>query len=492
MKKITLSVLLMCLFSIAAFGQTNRNTGNSQSRYKNLQPCEIKGAADSVLCGTHTVFENHQTKQGRRINLNVIVIPALNKDSVKPPVFFFDGGPGIAATNAASFFAQKDNSYRQNHDVVLVDIRGTGGSNPLHCRSLQEKKDLQEQFAEMYPAKAVKDCYSELSQKADLLQYNTTNVVRDIEQVKQELGYKKIHLFGLSYGTRVAQEYMRQFPASVESAVFHSPTSTNSKAPLFHARFAQDTLDKLFDDCLNDSPCKTSFPLLKKEFNELMQKGKKRPFNIVHTMSDGSKKNLFISWNAFQTKIRSMMYQPRTLKKIPSIIHQAYQGNWKPFVSLYSEKGGYNDFLAQGFYLSVTCSEDVPFITNREAKRLTKNTFMGMYRIEQQQTACANWVRGNIPNDYLQPVRSDIPVLILSGEYDPVTPVSMAKEIAGYLPNSQLVVIPQMSHIFDGLSNEDCFDRIALDFIEYSGKSKLDTTCVKSMQPPPYEKETKL
>jgi pimeloyl-ACP methyl ester carboxylesterase len=286
----------------------------------------------------------------------------------------------------------------------------------------------------------------------------------------------------------VAQEYMRRFPLSVESTVLHSPTSTNSRIPLHHARFAQDTLDKLFNDCLNDSSCKTSFPLLKKEFNELMQKGKKKPFNVVHTMSDGSKKQLSISWNAFQTKIRSMMYQPRTLRKIPSIIHQTYQGNWKPFVSLYSEKGGFDDFLAEGLYLSITCSEDVPFITSGDAKRLTKDTFMSMYRIEQQQTACANWTRGNISNDFLQPVRSDIPVLILAGEYDPVTPVSMAKEIARFLPNSQLVVIPQMSHMFDGLSNEECFDRIAIDFIEQSGKSKLNTDCVKSMQPPPYEK----
>lgn len=113
---------------------------------------------------------------------------------------------------------------------------------------------------------------------------------------------------------------------------------------------------------------------------------------------------------------------------------------------------------------------------------------MGMYRIQQQQTACANWIRGNIPNDFLQPVRSDTPVLILAGEYDPVTPVSMAREIAGHLPNSQLVVIPQMSHMLDGLSNEDCFDRIAIDFIEQSGNSKLNTDCVKSMQPPPYVK----
>lgn len=459
----------------------------SQARYENLKPCKIEGVADSVLCGTYSVFENHRTKQGMQINLSIILIPALNKGSVKSPVFFFDGGPGIAAAKNASFFALKDNPYRQNHDVVLVDIRGTGGSNPLHCRSLQEKKDLQEQFAEVYPVKAVKDCYAELSQKADLKQYTTTNVVRDIDEVRKWLGYQKIHLFGLSYGTRVAQEYLRRFPASAESAVFHSPTSTNSKMPLFHAGFAQDTLDKLFDDCLNDSSCKTSFPLIKKEFNELMQTGKNKPFGIIYTMSDGSKKNLSITWNAFQTKLRSLMYQPRTLRKIPSIVHQAYQGNWKPFVSLYSEKGGYNDFSAEGFYLSVTCAEDVPFITSGEAKRLTKNTFMGMYRIDQQKIACDNWVRGDIPNDFLQPVRSDIPVLILAGEYDPVTPVSMAEEIARHLPNSQLIVIPQASHIFDGLSNEECFDQMVLDFIEHSGKSKINTDCVKLMQPPPYE-----
>jgi pimeloyl-ACP methyl ester carboxylesterase len=247
-------------------------------------------------------------------------------------------------------------------------------------------------------------------------------------------------------------------------------------------------LDKLFNDCFNDFLCKTSFPLLKKEFNALMQAGKKKPFNIDYTMSDGSKKQLSISWDAFQTKIRSLMYQPLTLRKIPSIIHKTYQGNWKPFVSLYPEQGKYSDFFAEGLYLSISCSEDVPFITSREAKRLTNNTFMGMYRIEQQQIACANWIRGNLPNDFLQPVRSDIPVLILSGEYDPITPVSMAKEIAQYLPNNQLVVIPQMSHIFGGLSNEECFDRITLDFIEHSGKLKLNTDCVNSMQPPPYEK----
>ena len=459
----------------------------SQPQYKNLQPCKVEGVADSVFCGTYVVFENHKTKQGRRINLNIVVVPALNKDSRKPPVFYFEGGPGIAATKNASFFAMTNNPYRQNNDVVLVDIRGTGGSNPLHCRLLQDKKDLQTQFAVMYPAESVKACHASLSQNADLTQYTTTNIVRDVEEVRKWLGYEKIHLFGLSYGTRVAQEYLRRFPSSVESAVLHSPTSTGSRMPLYHAQFAQATLDKLFDDCGGDALCKTNFPALRKEFDELRQRGKKKPFDVVHTLADGSTTRLSVSCDAFQTKIRSLMYEPRTLRQIPFIIHQAHQGNWKPFISFYSEKGTSSEFLAEGLYLSISCAEDVPFITKREAKRLTKNTFMGMYRIEQQQTACAHWSRGDIPEDFLQPVRSDIPVLILAGEYDPVTPVSMAKEIARYLPNSQLVVIPQMSHMFGGLSNEECFDLMASDFIEHSGKSKVDAACVKSMQPQPYE-----
>ena len=112
---------------------------------------------------------------------------------------------------------------------------------------------------------------------------------------------------------------------------------------------------------------------------------------------------------------------------------------------------------------------------------------MGNYRIKQQQNACANWGRGNIPDDFLQPVRSEVPVLILSGEWDPVTPVSMAKEISRFLPNSQLVILPQMSHGFDGLSNKECFDRMAIEFMKTSGKTKLNTDCITKMQPPPYK-----
>ena len=466
---------------------------NAQPNYKYLKPCQVEGTKDSALCGVLQVFENRQTKQGRKIGLNIIVIPAIDQTAVQSPIFYFDGGPGIATTKNASFFVMKNNPYRQHHDIILVDARGTGGSNPLNCYTLQYQKGIAEQFdkknpdTEMYPANEVKACYDSLSQVADLTQYTTTNIAKDIEEVRQWLGYKKIHLYGLSYGTRLAQEYMRRFPSSVATVILWSPTATGSKMPLYHAKFAQATVEKLFNDCANDASCKTNYPQLKKEFNALLEKGKEQTFKTTYTFTDSTTKSLSIPWHIFETKLRSLMYNPLGLRQIPFIIHQSYSGNWKPFLALYQEKGSYSDFLSEGLYLCITCSEDVPFIKKSEIETLTKNTFMGNYRILQQQIACANWARGNIPADFLQFIHSNIPVLIFSGEYDPVTAVSMAKEIAQYLSNSQLIIIPEMSHMFEGLSNEECFDNMAAEFINNSGKVKVKSDCIATMKPPAYK-----
>lgn len=447
-----------------------------------LQLCKPAIAADSVYCGSYAVFENHQRKTGRKINLNIMVIPAIDSKKSGNPIFYFDGGPGIGTTKNVDFFSERSNPYRQNHDIVLVDIRGTGGSNPLHCLSLQYKRNLQQHFEEMYPAEAVKSCFDSLSAIADLTQYTTTNIVKDIDEVRQWLGYEKIVAVGLSYGGRLTLEYIRRFPTSVETAVLWSPSSTGNKIPLYHAQFAQDTWNKLANDCMNDTLCNKTFPELKKDFTALMNRMKRRP-EIIKTDSS----TVTLTWDAFQTKIRTQMYLPYTLKQLPFIINAAVKGNWKPFLDLYPKEYKLNNFSAEGLYLSITCSEDVPFIKKKETKSLAKNTFMGNYRVAQQKQACANWVRGEIPADFLQPVRSNIPVLIIAGEWDPVTPVSLAREVARHLPNSQLVVVPEMSHLAWGVTNENCLENISLEFISTSGKSKVNKDCIETMKPPAYK-----
>src|SRR6185436_20850509 len=151
----------------------------------------------------------------------------------------------------------------------------------------------------------------------------------------------------------LAQEYMRRFPDAVESVVLFSPVIMNSKMPLPFARFAQNALDSLFADCVKDSVCNYSFPNLSYEFNFLKEKGRRVPFEVDHIMSDGTTKKITISWDAFQTKMRTLLYLPFTQRTVPYIIHETYNGNWKPFIGLYKEKESFSDFIAEGLYLCI-------------------------------------------------------------------------------------------------------------------------------------------
>jgi pimeloyl-ACP methyl ester carboxylesterase len=453
--------------------------------YQKLHLYNMPGSTDSILSGTYPVFENRETKTGRIINLHTVVVPALHPDSAGTPIFYFEGGPGIDATGDAPLFTDPSIPFRKYHDIVLIDIRGTGNSNPLNCASLQIKAGLKEQFTDMYPAEAVKACHDSLSKKADLKQYTTTHVVEDIEEIRKWLGYGKINICGLSYGTRVALVYMKMYPSSIESCILWSPIPTYGRMPLYHARFAQNSLDKVFDDCTHDSACQYAFPNIKNEFDALLKKGKQAPFSFEYIDTSNKKELLSISWNAFETRLRTMLYTPAGMRQIPYVVHHAYLGNFNPFVEQFP-KGVDTNSIAEGLYLCITCAEDVPFIQPGEIDSLTRGTFMGTYRIDQQTGACAQWARGEIPKDFFEPVVSKIPTLILSGGFDPITPTSMAKEIASHLPNSTLVIIPQMSHMFDGLNHTECFLDICLSFINNPFHPTLNLDCIKGMQPGSY------
>jgi pimeloyl-ACP methyl ester carboxylesterase len=177
-------------------------------------------------------------------------------------------------------------------------------ANPIHelCFATN-KNDLQDQLEEMYPAAAVQNCYDSLSKIADLQQYTTTNVVRDLEAVRQWLGYKKINLFGLSYGTRVALVYMKMFPSSIESCILWSPIAAYGKIPLYFAAFAQNSIEKVFADCRSDSSCHLAYPVIEDEFRHLMEKGRLTGFNYHHANRFGHNEPINISWNAFQNEI---------------------------------------------------------------------------------------------------------------------------------------------------------------------------------------------
>ena len=179
------------------------------------------------------------------------------------------------------------------------------------------------------------------------------------------------------------------------------------------------------------------------------------------------------------------MYARTRARKIPFIIHQAARGDFVPFLKE-AIAPGIPDFVADGMYLSVTCAEDVPFIDQAEAAKVNEGNPFGNYRVFQQTRACSLWPQGKIPADYRDPVSSNIPVLIFSGNMDPVTPPQRGEEVAKYLPNSRHLIIPQAGHGVDGLKDSGCVDRIIIEFMDKGNARDLDTSCLEQMAPPPF------
>jgi len=473
-----LKQLLLSLAMLAAVLLTGSPQGP-------LKPCKIPGVDEQLQCGKLSVFENRLTRKGRRIDLNIIVLPALDQRDKEAPLFDLAGGPGIASTISAPYYTTDLRDYRRHRDVVLVDQRGTGASNPLQCEQSE-----QPYLGEMYPVKYVKDCRRKLERVADLEQYTTPIAMDDLDDVRAWLGYERISLIGFSYGTRAALVYLRQHPEHVRSVVLMGVAPTNAKVPMYHTRNGQRAMELLFDECAADPACNREYPHLREEFSELLKTLGRNPTRMKFRPSAAtSEVAVEIRRDQFAEELRSQLYAPPGARRVPFIIHQAAQGNFTPFLKVAipdDPSAKVANIIADGMYLSVTCAEDVPFIDMREAERMNKNTFFGNYRVEQQVRACRHWPRGSLPAGYDNPVTATAPVLIISGYMDPVTGPDWAAEVASHLPNSKQWIIRNHAHVPAGLTNFGCFDAVIMKFLDDPDPNKLDTSCGNQMLAPAF------
>ncbi len=245
-----------------------------------LKPCTLPNINEQLLCGKLTVYENRETRKGRKIDLNVVVLPALEQQNKQPPLFDLAGGPGVGATISAAFYATQGRAIRRNRDVVLVDQRGTGGSNLLQC-DRSGKKPLDE----MYPVNYVTECRKQLERIADLTQYTTPIAMDDLDDVRAWLGYDQINLIGTSYGTRAALVYLRQQPERVRSIILMGVAPTNTKLPMFHTRNAMRAIELLFSQCAADADCNTAYPRLRQTFEDVLAKLQKSPMRVKYNVA---------------------------------------------------------------------------------------------------------------------------------------------------------------------------------------------------------------
>lgn len=446
-----------------------------------LTPCSIERFLGKAQCGSFEVYENRHTRQGRKIKLKIVVIPADSTDRLPDPVFYIAGGPGASATASAGGVATAFARIHQHRDFVFLDQRGTGGSHPLNC-SLYNASDLLSYFGDVFPLNDVRRCRETLERDADLTRYTTLDAVNDLDDVRRALGYQTVNLFGASYGTRLALVYLKSHPDHVRTVTLQGVSPTNEFVPRNFPQSSERALDGILGECDANEACHKAFPDLRHEVSEVFKRLRSRSIFVSLPNGNGNVRTLLTHDQAAEA-IRFMLYDPGTASRIPLMLHLASQGCFAPIAqATLAYRREVLPNVSLGLYFSITCAEDIPWVKPSEGERLAVNTFLGEASLRQLRAACRMWPRTLVPYDYRKPTRSSLPVFILTGEWDPVTPPKNGDEVARYLSASLHIVVPHGGHNFGDLEGVKCLLDLQTDFVEQGSTRGLDTSCLKAIK----------
>ena len=373
---------------------------------------------------------------------------------------------------------------RRERDLVFVDQRGTGDSHGLQCSLNVQRNDGQSYFAELFSPENVRACQKLLAEKADLRQYTTPFVVDDLDEIRAALQYEKITLYGVSYGTVTAVEYLRRYPERIKSLTLAGVTSPAAKLPLQFAQGTERAMTRLLSDCNADPGCNTAFGNLRQEFATVLAKLDGGPvlFDFYNPRNKVTEP-VSLSRNEFVEQLRLMLYNHESMRLIPLMVHAAAQGDWSVFAKIKSQSRGNTAFAATtGVYFTITCSESVPYISEAEITRHNAGTILGEYRVRRHQQACKDWPRGALTNSYFEPIKSSLPVLMLSGDIDPSTAMELAEEVSKFLPNARQIILRNTPHSY----SSDCAQNLIIEFIAHGSAKELDATCATRLRRPPF------
>lgn len=443
-----------------------------------LTPCYAKSLPDKLLCGTlqQPLSATTDSKDAAAaISIHFAVIPAIKPLYPTEAVLAFAGGPGQSAFDAAAVFAQALHYARESRDILLIDQRGTGKSGLLQCDGM----DLVTQFAfdestADIVALAQKDtlaCKEKL--QVDLSHYTTVAAASDFEAVRVALGYQKLHLYGGSYGTRMAQEYMRQFPAAVATAILDGVVPFNQSLGALGAA-SDASLAALYAYCDASEPCRQQFPRAEQQLQQLVQQLDAAPVTTqVRHPRTFALVDLILTRAKVQQAIRFALYSNSSRALLPYAIEQALAGDYSPLVGLMLSQDIVQQ-LSIGVNFAVVCAEDVPFWTTESRAEFAKS-YLGRTWMESAEASCAMWQLPAVDEAYTQPLQTTTPVLLLSGGLDPVTPPAWAELAMSKMSNARHLVAPHATHI---VASQSCAPKLISQFITQQSATALDSSCL--------------
>lgn len=451
-----------------------------------FSPCALsvpRVEAVEAQCAKLAVPENHDAPQGRQIELAVAWVLAKG-EAEADPIVMIAGGPGQSALESYPMVHAAFADARRKRHVILVDARGTGGSHPLKCADDEGRSAVMEEDDES-PAAArafAERCRDALAKTSDLRHYTTTDHVRDLEFVRQQLGAGRINLVGISYGTRVAQQYAKRYPQHTRTVTLDSVVPNSLVLGGEHARNLEAALRQQFARCRADAACRRNLGDPAAHLVQVRARLKAGGLAPVRYRdpTTGAWRSDTPRFAHLAMLLRLYAYQPQAAAMLPLVLRDAAQGRYE---SLLAQSrlmvDSVSDLIMHGMQLSVLCTEDD---ADLRVDGADAGSVLGTDMVAFSKAQCAVWPRGTRPADFRAPLTGDVPLLAISGEFDPVTPPRYGDEVVKSLRNGRHLVLPGQGHSVLGVG---CMPKLFAQFIESADAKALDTSCLQRLAPTP-------
>jgi pimeloyl-ACP methyl ester carboxylesterase len=444
-------------------------------------PCRASEALPGARCITVDVPEAYGEAGARRIQLDGVIIPAkAAADRGRRAVFVLASGPGERLTDVPAVLGVPNDE----HDVIVIDQRGTGTTPDLSCARPISESNLADYAQDIFPVRDFRACLKAVSGRVDLTRYTTENAVEDIEQERLALGYGQIDLIGDSYGTRLALEYIRRHGDHVRSAGLVSPVPPQALIQSSIARHAEAGLQGVIDRCLDEAPCRAAFPDLHADLEKLERRlsGEGVWYRPAGGPPVRLSRGLVGSW------LRAATYSADEDSFIPLAIHTLASGDDPAVVKRAVEwRERFATFVVFGMFLSVECAEDVPPMDMAAERRDAAGTLLGDYRVEQIGAACEGWPRGHVPPDFHAPLSSNVPTILFHGAYDPVVDRTYVEQVAHGFSDVRILTMESTGHFPYPAVAGRCVNAVLAAFLKRPDSKSLDARCVETIPFPSFQ-----
>jgi pimeloyl-ACP methyl ester carboxylesterase len=453
-----------------------------------FKACEIGMAGQHVIpaeCAWLEVPENPADNASKKIKIHLSLLPSTGKSPPTDPVVFLAGGPGQGASESYPQIASGFHEILKKRHVLLYDQRGTGRSNRLRCGSMQSMDDadldtIDKAARQQLIIEASKACVAEL--KVDLRYYNTSVAITDIDAIRKAINAEQINIYGISYGSRVAQQYAMNYPKQTRSLILDGVAPNELILGSDHAKALDDALAMQFAYCRANKECAARFGDPAKTLAELRTQYANTQSNvIVANPLTGEFKDAKTAPSVIAAVARLSVYATETASILPLWLDEAYKGRPQTLIAQSQiTTASLDKIMADGMSASVICSEDNEFLkpNPEDAARL-----LGTDMAEVVNAQCQVWPKGPRNANFFEPLKTDIPTLIVSGEFDPVTPARYGEQVIKNLSNAVHLVAPKQGHgnIFRG-----CIPKLAGEFLTDLKPKAMKTECVKKIRPAPF------